>query len=225
MKSKSKGLFVWLECLLFSFALIIGAMIGGNFITVYATEEEHVHCICGGGVALGEHTECSDVTFSPYNGGDITYDGADGNTGVAYLYLESDVINSSKSNNRTDSDGILMAKSNQILYLCLNGHSIQNRAQSNNVIDVYEGGKLILCDCVENGWIGGRTSGSNSGSIWVKETFIMYGGHLKNNKGLKNGGGLYLAGSGSATMYGGTICDNFAFSDGGGVFLNDNNSV
>ena len=40
---------------------------------------DHVHCICGGGIASGEHTACSDVTFSPYNGGDVTYDGADGN--------------------------------------------------------------------------------------------------------------------------------------------------
>lgn len=224
MKSKSKCLLECIGCLLFSFALMFGAMLGGNLMTVYAAEEDHVHCICGGCVASGDHTACSDVTFLPYNGGDVTYDGADGNTGVAYLYLESDVLNSSSSNNRTDSDGIFMVKNNQTLYLCLNGHSMQNSVRSNNVIDVYEGGKLILCDCKGTGWIGGRTSGSNSGAIWVKGTFTMYGGNLKNSSGLKNGGGLYLAGSGSATMYGGTISDNFAFSDGGAVFLNDTSS-
>ena len=224
MKSKSKGLLWGLGCLLFGFALMLGAILGGNSMTVYAAEEDHAHCICGEGVASGEHTACSDVTFSPYNGGDVTYDGADGNTGVAYLYLASDVLNSSNSNNRTDSDGIFMVKNNQTLYLCLNGHSMQNSVRSNNVIDVYEGGKLILCDCGGNGWIGGRTSGSNSGAVWVKGTFTMYGGHLKNSSGLKNGGGLYLAGSGSATMYGGTISDNFAFADGGGVFLDGTSS-
>ena len=220
MKPESKGLLGGLGCLLFSLALMVGAMLGGNFMTVYAAEGDHVHCICGGGVASGEHTECGDVTFSPYNGGDVTYD----ETGTAYLYLESDVLNSSKSNNCTDSDGIFMVKNNQTLYLCLNGHSMQNSARSNNVIDVYEGGKLILCDCKGTGWIGGRTSGSNSGAVWVKGTFVMYGGHLKNSSGLKNGGGLYLAGSGSATMHGGTISDNFASADGGGVFLNDTSS-
>lgn len=224
MKSKSKYLLVWLGCLLFGVALMLGAMLSGNSASVYASEERHIHCICGGGVSAEGHTSCSNVTFLPYNGGDVTYDGEDGNTGVAYLYLESDVLNSNKSNNRTDSDGIFMVKENQTLYLCLNGHSMQNSARSNNVIDVYYGGKLILCDCCGGGWIGGRTSGSNSGAIWVKGNFTMYGGNLKNSNGLKNGGGLYLTESGSATMYGGTISNNFASADGGGVFL-DGSSV
>ena len=79
MKSKSKCLLVGLGSLLFCFALMLGAMLSGNFMTVYAAEGDHAHCICGGGIASGEHTACSDVTFSPYNGGDVTYDGADGN--------------------------------------------------------------------------------------------------------------------------------------------------
>ncbi len=224
MKTKSKCLLGRLGCLLFGIAVMFGAMLGGNFMTVYAAEEDHAHCVCGGGIASGDHTTHSDVTFSPYSGGDVTYDGADGETGVAYLYLESDVLNSSNSNNRTDGDGIFMVKNNQTLYLCLNGHSMQNSVRSNNVIDVYAGGKLILCDCKGTGWIGGRTSGANSGAVWVQGTFTMYGGHLKNSTGLKNGGGLYLVGNGSATMYGGTISDNFAFADGGGVFLKDNST-
>ena len=81
MKSKLKCLLGGLGCLLFSFALIFGAMLGGNFMTVYAAEEGHVHCICGKGVASGDHTTHSDVTFSPYSGGDVTYD----ETGTAYL--------------------------------------------------------------------------------------------------------------------------------------------
>ena len=212
MKSKSKYLLGCLGCLLFSLALMLGAMLGGNVTKVYAAEEDHKHCVCGGGVALGEHTACSDVTFLPYSGGDVTYDGE---TGTAYLYLVSDVFNSN----------ILTINNGQTLYLCLNGYCLQNSARSNNVIDVNSGGKLILCDCKGTGWIGGRMSGSNSGAVWVESgTFTMYGGNLKNSSGPKNGGGLFLTGSGSATMYGGTISNNFAFADGGGVFLDGSSS-
>lgn len=219
-KSKLKCLLRGLVCLLFCFAVMFGVMLGGNFMTVYASEADHVHCICGGGVASGEHTTHSDAIFSPYSGGDVTYD----ENGTAYLYLESDIVHGSNSNNSVDSGGIFFIDDGQTLYLCLNGHSIQNDNRSNNVIDIYTGGKLILCDCKGTGWIGGRTSGSNSGAVWVKGSFTMYGGNLKNSNGLKNGSGLYLADSGSATMYGGTISDNFASADGGGVFL-DGTSV
>ena len=75
MKSKSKGLLVVLGCLLFCFALTLGAMLGGNFKAAYAAEEGHVHCVCGGGVTAGDHV-CSDATFLPYSGGTVTYDGA-----------------------------------------------------------------------------------------------------------------------------------------------------
>ncbi|MGM9646304.1 MAG: hypothetical protein ACI3XS_06405 [Eubacteriales bacterium] len=215
MKSefKSKGLLVGLGCLLFIFALMFGAILGGNSMTVYAAEENHAHCICGGGVESGDHTSHSDVTFSPYSGGDVTYD----ETGTAYLYLasESEEVYNSK---------ILTINSGYTLYLCLNGHSLQNSYRPDNVIDISSGGKLILCDCKGTGWIGGRTSGANSGAVWVNGTFTMYSGNLQNSIGLKNGGGLYLTGNGSATMYGGTISNNFAFADGGGVFLNGTSS-
>ncbi|MGN1052019.1 MAG: InlB B-repeat-containing protein [Candidatus Scatosoma sp.] len=220
MKSKLKCFLAGLGCLLFGIALTSGAMLGGKTTAVSAVEEEHVHCVCGGGVSAGEHTECSDATFLPYSGTEnVTY-----NAGVAYLYLEKDVVHSAGANNCVGSDGIFAIDSGETLYLCLNGHSLQNENRTNNVIDVNQGGKLILCDCKGTGWIGGRTSGSNSGAVWVKGTFTMYGGNLKNSVGVKNGGGLFLTGSGSATMYGGTISDNFAFADGGGVFVDSSSS-
>ena len=111
MKSKSKGLLGGLGGLLFSFALMFGAILAGNFMTVYAAEEDHAHCVCGGGVASGDHTTHSDITFSPYSGGDVTYD----ETGTAYLYLESDVVHSSNSNNRVDGDGIFAIQPGQTL--------------------------------------------------------------------------------------------------------------
>lgn len=207
-----------------AFAVIITFLIIGvsvlftpAFASTSESGDEHTHCVCGGDIESVEHTSCDNVTFAEYTGGDVTYD----SNGIAYLYLASDVVNSSKSNNRVDGDGIFAINKGQTLYLCLNGHSMQNSDRTSNVIDVNEGGSLILCDCQKTGWIGGRTSGANSGSVWVKGNFTLYGGSLKNNQGLKNGGGLYLAGSGSATMYGGFICDNYAFNDGGGVYLKD----
>lgn len=182
--------------------------------TTPAQNSEHTHCICGGERQVGDHTACTDTVFQPYSGGDVTYDAS----GAAYLYLESDVLLSPSANNCTDGDGIFMVKNGQTLYLCLNGHSFQNGNRTSNVIDVYAGGKLVLCDCRETGWIGGRQSGANSGSVWVAGIFEMYGGSLKNNRGLKNGGGLYLDCSGIATLYGGSICNNSVCADGGGVF-------
>lgn len=224
MKSKAKVFLFGLCCMLFGVALTFGARLSGNATAVYAAEAEHVHCICGGGIEAGEHTSCADATFLPYDGGDVTYDGTGGDTGVAYLYLTSDVVHTSGSNNRVGSDGIFAINNGQTLYLCLNGHSLENGERGNNVIDVNQGGTLILCDCKGTGWIGGRAWGANSGAVWVKGSFTMYGGNLKNSNGLKNGGGLFLTGSGKATMYGGTISDNFAFADGGGVFLDGSSS-
>ena len=84
---------------------MFGVMLGGNFMTVYAAEADHAHCICGGGVASGEHTTHSDAIFSPYSGGDVTYD----ENGTAYLYLESDIVHGSNSNNSVDSGGIFLS--------------------------------------------------------------------------------------------------------------------
>lgn len=133
-------------------------------------------------------------------------------------------MHSPSSNNQVDSDGILSIPTGKTLYLCLNGHSLKNSKQSSNVIDIQEGGRLILSDCRDSGWIGGRTSGSNAGSIWVKGNFSFYGGSLKNNKGVNNGGGIFALSKGQVTMYGGSIEDNEVIHQGGGVFLNDSST-
>lgn len=216
MLKTSKSAFGRIAAFAMTAVLLIGALSGVlPTLEVSAQDTAHTHCICGGNISLGEHTACSDVEFSPYSGGNVTYDAS----GVAYLYLESDVLTASESNNCVDRDGIFMVEAGKTLYLCLNGHSFQNSKRSSNVIDVYKGGKLVLCDCNGTGWIGGRQSGSNSGAVWVGGSFDMYGGSLKNNVGPKNGGGLYVEVEGTATMYGGAICDNYAFADGGGVCL------
>lgn len=190
----------------------------------------HTHCICGGNVAIGDHTDHLPVTFSPYGGGNFDYDGAD--SGVAYLYLTQDVVNNANSSNRVDGDGILSIKYGQTLYLCLNGHSLKNALTGNNVIDVK--GTLYLCDCAGGGTIGGRKSGSNSGAVWVSGgEFYMYGGVITGSHGLKNGGGVFLKKedinktdfrSSQFYMYGGAVTDNSVTRRGGGVYLSDNGS-
>ena len=181
---------------------------------------EHRHCICGGEVSAGDHTTHRDALFSPWDGGDFDFDGEDGNTGTAYLYLTQDVTTGANSCNRTTGSGILDLSSGQTLYLCLNGYSLHNGKTDNNTIDLNTGSKLVLCDCRGGGSVGGRTSGANSGAVWVDSaSFDFYSGSLKGSHGVKNGAGLYVKGSGTVRMYAGEITDNTALRQGGGVFL------
>ena len=220
---------IWLRIYLTIFLLCLAIFNAKFGVTLKAAEvgnehdtvnEIHSHCICGGEINVGDHLDHSNVTYFPWNGGDFNYDGEDGNTGVAYLYLTSDVVNDANSCNRTDGDGILSIKTGQTLYLCLNGYSLKNGKTDNNVIDVT--GSLYLCDCCEKGTIGGRTSGANSGSIWVSSgIFNMYGGSLTGSHGVKNGAGIYAKGSASIKMYGGSIKDNSAIRQAGGVYLTE----
>lgn len=209
------------------FALLLCIGIFGSLFGVTAKAEPddpgadpvaapHTHCFCGGGIELGDHSEHSDVTYQSWDGGDFDYDGGD--TGVAYLYLTEDVVNNAHPCNRTDGDGILSVKSGQTLYLCLNGHSLKNGNTSSNVIDIY--GTLYLCDCTGGGTIGGRTSGANSGAIWLSGGALsMYGGSLTGSCGVKNGGGIYAADKSKVTMYGGAITGNTVTRQAGGVYL------
>lgn len=182
------------------------------------TTEQHTHCFCGGNISVGNHLNHEDKTYSPWSGGDFNYDGEDGNIGTVYLYLTSDVVTDSNSCNRVTGSGILEISENQIVYLCLNGHSLRNGKTTDNAIDVM--GSLYLCDCVGGGTIGGRTSGSSSGSVWVSNgVFNMYSGTLTGSYGVKNGAGIYVKGNSLVNMYGGKITGNIATRQGGGVFL------
>lgn len=180
--------------------------------------EIHSHCICGGNSEVGDHQTHENVYYSPWNGGDFNYNGEDGNTGTAYLYLTEDVVNNANSCNRVDGSGIFAINTDQTLYLCLNGHSIKNGKTDNNVFDVF--GTIVLCDCAGEGTIGGRISGANSGAIWLSNgTFHMYGGSLTGSCGVKNGAGVYAKDNSHVVMYGGEIKGNTAARQAGGVFL------
>lgn len=225
MKLKNRSLF--LICAIFALSLIVGyyAVKSDYKVKVYAEQNAessdgatslHTHCYCGAGKNVGDHESHIGVTYQPWSGDDFNFDGGD--KGVAYIYLSDDVVTDAHSCNRTDGDGILSVSKEQTIYLCLNGHSLKNGLTDNNSIDV--SGTLILCDCVGGGRIGGRTSGSNSGSVWVSDgKFDMYGGLLTGSHGVKNGGGMYVKGASKVRMYGGKVTENVTLRQAGGVFV------
>ena len=184
-------------------------------------EDAHSHPICGAShTDIGNHKEatCSNVTWTAWNGGDITYN----NAGKAYIYLSDDVTLT-----QTDSWGDalhLEVKSGNTLYLCLNGHSLKSKAY----YAIYVSGTLVLCDCngseQNNGTIShaANADGSIFGAdgIYVVDNaiFTMYGGTISNN----DGRGVLVSG-GTFTMYGGEISHNTRTTSsaegGGGVWV------
>ena len=188
-------------------------------VTASASEVSvHSHPICGAThTNIGDHTgPCGDVTWTAWSGpaanGDtnITYD----SNNTAYIYLTGNV----------EMSKALTIPQGHTLYLCLNGHSItktsedydesHNRSDAKGVIDGSAGNvTFTLCNCKTDGTIT-HTSGKNGRGVWVKGTFIMYGGAISgNNCVYGEGGGVYVYGT--FTMYGGTIKENKSTSANG----------
>ena len=184
-------------------------------VTASASEvQEHSHPICGAThTNIGDHTgPCGDVTWTAWDGtSEIAYDST---TKTAYIYLADNVNISNK----------LTIPQGHTLYLCLNGHSITKTSEdfgesnsqiyANGVIDGSAGNvTFALCNCKTDGTIT-HTSGKNGRGVWVKGTFIMYGGAISgNNCVYGDGGGVYVYGT--FTMYGGTIKENKSTSANG----------
>ncbi len=191
-------------------------------VTASASEVSgHSHPVCGKThTDIGDHTgTCEAVTWTAWDGpaanGDtnITYD----SNNTAYIYLTGNV----------EMSKALTIPQGYTLYLCLNGHSItktsedydesHNRSDANGVIDGRAGNvTFALCNCKTNGTIT-HTSGKNGRGVWVKGTFIMYGGTISGNNcvyGAGGGGGVYV--DGTFIMYGGTIKENKSTSHNGG---------
>lgn len=175
------------------------------------------HPVCGKThTDIGDHTgTCEDVTWTAWDGtSEIAYDST---TKTAYIYLTGNV----------EMSRALTIPQGHTLYLCLNDHSItktsedydesHNRSDANGVIDGRAGNvTFALCNCKTNGTIT-HTSGKNGRGVWVKGTFIMYGGTISGNNcvyGAGGGGGVYV--DGTFIMYGGTIKENKSTSHNGG---------
>lgn len=192
-------------------------------VTASASEVQgHSHPVCGKThIDIGNHTgTCEAVTWTAWNGpaanGDtnITYD----SNNTAYIYLTGNV----------EMSKALTIPQGYTLYLCLNGHSITKTSEdfgesnsqiyANGVIDGSAGNvTFALCNCKTDGTIT-HTSGKNGRGVWVKGTFIMYGGAISGNNCVHGeGGGAFV--DGAFIMYGGTIKENKLTStySGGGV--------
>ena len=184
-------------------------------VTASASEVQgHSHPVCGEThTDIGDHTgTCEPVTWTAWDGtSEIAYDST---TKTAYIYLTGNV----------EMSRALTIPQGHTLYLCLNDHSItktsedydesHNRSDANGVIDGRAGNvTFALCNCKTNGTIT-HTSGKNGRGVWVKGTFIMYGGAISgNNCVYGEGGGVYVYGT--FTMYGGTIKENKSTSANG----------
>ena len=175
------------------------------------------HFSCGVvGCQNNDHGHTQVTEWTAWNGPaangntNITYD----SNNTAYIYLTGNV----------EMSKALTIPQGHTLYLCLNDHSItktsedydesHNRSDANGVIDGRAGNvTFALCNCKTNGTIT-HTSGKNGRGVWVKGTFIMYGGAISgNNCVYGEGGGVYVYGT--FTMYGGTIKENKSTSANG----------
>ena len=168
-----------------------------------------------------DHGHTSVTEWKPWTGpqsaseDNIPYDPE---TKTAYIYLTDNV---------QISDALTIPQGHT-LYLCLNDHSITKTSEdfgesnsqiyANGVIDGSAGNvTFALCNCKTDGTIT-HTSGKNGRGVWVKGTFIMYGGAISGNNCVHGeGGGAFV--DGAFIMYGGTIKENKLTStySGGGV--------
>ena len=166
---------------------------------------DHTHCYCGDVIA-GDHTSHSDVTYQPWNGtSGISY-----TNNTAYVYLTG---NATLSGHLT-VDG-------KTLYLCLNGKTLASNGTAK--IQVKNGGRLVLCDCLGGGTFKGATQ-----SVWggaciylYTSTLDMFGGKLTGGKVTGKGGGGAIALDDQQcifNMYGGEISGNNGKNYGGAIF-------
>ena len=164
----------------------------------------HYHCVCGGLGAKGDHTECTDVEWTPWPGADaLTLDGS------VYYYLTQDIT----------VDKVIKLEEGQILNLCLNGHSITTTANI-YIFDVY--GELNLCDHPnEDGSYSGAVTNLYSGKGHTRAFELrspasvakmnIFGGNFSAPNAQSTGTGSTVARVGSSTgkcvfkLYAGTI--------------------
>ncbi|MBP3657394.1 MAG: InlB B-repeat-containing protein [Clostridia bacterium] len=173
----------------------------------------HTHAACGVRPANCTHdTAHTGITYTPWDGASqLTFDNS---KSEYYVCLTADAT----------VDTPIFVNGGKTLHLCLNGHSLASSYNDNDlgVIEVTEGGKLILCDCQSsaNAKIT-HTSGAKGRGVTNDGTFEMYSGHIAGNSTISGSSSYYGAGvhnTGSFSMYGGSITGNTTSSAGAGVY-------
>lgn len=171
------------------------------------------HCVCGGNTKnVGDHTSCADVSWEPWTG---TWESG------KYYYLTADY----------SCSATISVTKNQVLNLCLNGHSIKGGTSLDRIFNVY--GTVNLCDHKVDGTYAGkvisnRTNTSKTGGVFYTQNsstngygvFNLYGGTLTATGQMKNGG---ICGLGNAfNMYDGVVTGGKATTAGGNIYMENN---
>ena len=208
--------------------------------TALAEETEHAHCLCGKTqhVNIGDHTKESQITFDKWLASSVSTShtlvvggkGSSSPTGGDSLTVTDGkyVLEDGNYYLKTDVDGFessvtiehpIKIKGN--VTICLNGKTLQSKAQNKPVFLIEGNSKLTLTDCTNNnkGKVMHFSVGTGSGVEVNGGTFNMYGGTITGNTTTQRGGGVCVTGASSAfNMYGGTISGNSA-TNGGGVYV------
>ena len=220
--------------------------------TALATETEQAHPdhpICG---KTCSHTGPGETPhpnafanakwLASYNGklGVEAFQGSDSDESLPtegnYVILKEGCYYLSTAANGCDHNYVQSNKTIKIqgnVTICLNGKTLQSKAQNNPVFLIEGNGELTLTDCQNGGKVTRVTNSDSQGSgVKVENggTFNMYGGTITGNKATtgdtattgntaSQGGGVCVTGASSTfNMYGGAITKNTA-SHGGGVYV------
>ena len=204
-----------------------------------AAGDTHTHCLCGD-TSIGDHTAESQITFDkwltsgygPKQSLTLYYNEADKTSGKTVSQDKSNnwVLNGGNYYLRTDVEnqdhfGVVKIDHTIVIKgevtICLNGQTIQSKAEGMPVFEIASDGKLTLTDCGSAGKVT-HASGVTGCGVYVNGgKFNLYGGSITGNTATK-GGGVYVS-SGEFNMYGGSITGNTAAKggtgNGGGVYV------
>ena len=162
----------------------------------------HTHCVCGGSITAGDHSEHTSATWTAWDGtSDIEYA-----NGVSSVYLSD---NAARSN-------VLTVKDGSTLNLCLNGKTL---SCSYTVIAVEGNATLNICDCKGGGQVaspsGCAVSVTTKNGSNAHTTLNLYGGKVSSKSySMVDPGAIKLNNNDANNaqtvavfnMYGGEVC-------------------
>ena len=191
-----------------------------------AAGEHQDHCVCGkSGCTATDHDKITfdkwltsgygaqELELSVHDITDQVYGHCAGKDGENWLlekgtyYLADNII----------VERTIVIKDN--VTICLNGKTIESKAEGKPVFEIVTSGTLTLTDCGSAGKVK-HTSGVTGCGVYVNGgKFNLYGGSITKNTAAK-GGGVCVVSGGTFNLYdGGTISGNTANSTGGGVYV------